>query len=36
LIKIKISKSRLYEAKVGVVELKKRWDQRGSGGLPRN
>jgi len=31
LIKIKISKSRLYKAKVGIVELKKRWDQRGTG-----
>ncbi|EHS64148.1 uncharacterized protein PGTG_21898 [Puccinia graminis f. sp. tritici CRL 75-36-700-3] len=31
LIKIKVSKSKLYEAKVGVVELQRKWDQRGSG-----
>ncbi|KAI7942707.1 hypothetical protein MJO28_012734 [Puccinia striiformis f. sp. tritici] len=31
LIKLKISKSKLYEAKVGVLEMQKRWDQRGSG-----
>ncbi|KAA1129025.1 hypothetical protein PGTUg99_024303 [Puccinia graminis f. sp. tritici] len=31
LIKIKISKSKLYEAKVGVIEMQKRWDQPRSG-----
>ncbi|POW06311.1 hypothetical protein PSHT_10398 [Puccinia striiformis] len=31
LIKIKISKSKLYEAKVGVCEVQRKWDQRGSG-----
>ncbi|KAA1088556.1 hypothetical protein PGT21_000257 [Puccinia graminis f. sp. tritici] len=31
LIRLKISKSKLYEAKVGVCEVQRRWDQRGSG-----
>ncbi|EFP82321.2 uncharacterized protein PGTG_07718 [Puccinia graminis f. sp. tritici CRL 75-36-700-3] len=31
LIKLKITKSKLYEAKVGVIEMQKRWDARGSG-----
>ncbi|PLW50110.1 hypothetical protein PCASD_01893 [Puccinia coronata f. sp. avenae] len=31
LIKLKISKAKLYEAKVGVVEMQKRWDRKGSG-----
>ncbi|EHS64871.1 uncharacterized protein PGTG_22534 [Puccinia graminis f. sp. tritici CRL 75-36-700-3] len=31
LIKMKISKSKLYEAKVGVCEIQKKWDQRGLG-----
>ncbi|KAI7956933.1 hypothetical protein MJO28_004028 [Puccinia striiformis f. sp. tritici] len=31
LIKIKISKSKLYEAKVGVCEVQRKWDERGSG-----
>jgi hypothetical protein len=31
LIKLKISKKKLYEAKVGVIETQNKWDQRGSG-----
>jgi hypothetical protein len=31
LIKLKISKAKLYEAKVGVVEMQKQWDWKGSG-----
>ncbi|OAV96753.1 hypothetical protein PTTG_26239 [Puccinia triticina 1-1 BBBD Race 1] len=31
LIKMKVSKAKLYEAKVGVCEIQKKWDQRGSG-----
>ncbi|KAI7942193.1 hypothetical protein MJO28_012220 [Puccinia striiformis f. sp. tritici] len=31
LIKLKISKSKLYEAKVGVVEMQRKWDTGGSG-----
>ncbi|EHS64876.1 uncharacterized protein PGTG_22539 [Puccinia graminis f. sp. tritici CRL 75-36-700-3] len=31
LIRLKVSKSKLYKAKVGVLEVQKRWDQRGSG-----
>ncbi|KAI7933680.1 hypothetical protein MJO29_016757, partial [Puccinia striiformis f. sp. tritici] len=30
---IKISKSKLYEAKVGVCEVQKKWDEQGSGEL---
>jgi hypothetical protein len=30
-IKLKISKAKLYEAKVGVVEMQKQWDWKGSG-----
>ncbi|KAA1074588.1 hypothetical protein PGT21_012072 [Puccinia graminis f. sp. tritici] len=31
LIRLKTSKSKLYKAKVGVCEVQRRWDQRGSG-----
>jgi hypothetical protein len=31
LIKLKVSKSKHYEAKVGIIELQKRWDQRSLG-----
>ncbi|OAV96048.1 hypothetical protein PTTG_26450 [Puccinia triticina 1-1 BBBD Race 1] len=31
LLKLKVSKSKLYEAKVGVIEMQKKWDQGGSG-----
>jgi hypothetical protein len=31
LIKIKISRAKLYEAKVGVLEMQTKWDQQGSG-----
>ncbi|KNE92420.1 hypothetical protein PSTG_14199 [Puccinia striiformis f. sp. tritici PST-78] len=31
LIKLKVSKSKLYEAKVGVVEMQRKWDTGGSG-----
>jgi hypothetical protein len=31
LIKMKISKSKLYEAWVGVSEVQKKWDERGTG-----
>ena len=31
LIRLKISKSKLYEAKVGVLEAQRKWDQKGSG-----
>ena len=33
LIKLKVSKSKLYEAKVGIMEMQKRWDQRALGML---
>jgi hypothetical protein len=35
LIKVKISKSKLYEAKVGLLETQRKWDQRGSGRLEK-
>jgi hypothetical protein len=28
-----VSKSKLYEAKVGVIEMQKKWDQGGSGNV---
>ncbi|OAV92783.1 hypothetical protein PTTG_04955 [Puccinia triticina 1-1 BBBD Race 1] len=31
LLKLKVSKSKLYEAKVGVIEMQKKWDRGGSG-----
>lgn len=32
LIRIRVAKERLYEAKVGVIELQTRWDKPGHGG----
>jgi hypothetical protein len=29
--KMKISKAKLYEAQVGVCEVQKKWDERGTG-----
>lgn len=31
LIRLRIAKSRLYEARVGIIELQKRWDRPGTG-----
>jgi hypothetical protein len=31
LIRLKVSKSKLYKAKLGVLEVQKRWNHRGSG-----
>ena len=33
LIRIRVAKERLYEAKVGIIELQTRWDKPGHGGL---
>lgn len=31
LIRVRIAKSRLYEARVGIIDLQKRWDKPGLG-----
>lgn len=33
LIRIRVAKERLYEAKVGIIELQTRWDKPGHGEL---